>query len=200
MHVGIILLVFVVIFAAELPDKSLFAALVLGNRFNPFYVWLGAALAFFTHVVIAVSAGKLLTFLPHTVTAFIISGMFFAGALLLFFGKHGVEEATNHEPQRHAPKTPSFWRVFTTSFTVVFLGEWGDITQIATANYAAKYHDPWSVGIGATLGLWAVTGLAVTLGSKLLTRIPTKLLLRIMGGVMLVFALISLRTALLSHK
>ena len=196
MSLGIILLVFAVIFLAELPDKSLFAALVLGNRFNPFYVWLGASAAFLTHVVIAVSAGKLLSFLPKNVTELIVAMLFLAGAMLLFFGKHGVEEATHHEPHAHAPKIPSFWRVFTTSFTVIFLGEWGDITQIATANYAAKFHDPWSVGLGATLGLWAVSGLAVTVGSKLLNRLPAQLLLRVMGGIMLIFAAISLHAAL----
>ena len=29
-----------------------------------------------------------------------------------------------------------------TAFTVIFVGEFGDLTQILTANLAAKYHDP----------------------------------------------------------
>jgi len=51
------------------------------------------------------------------------------------------------------------------SFTVVFIAQWGDPTQIATAALAAKYaSSPWTVFLSATLALWAVTGLAVILG------------------------------------
>ena len=195
MHVELIALTFGVIFIAELPDKSLFASLVLGSRFPSWYVWLGAAAAFLVHVVIAITAGKLLSFLPHRALESIVALLFLAGALLLFFGKHGLEEKSPHA------KAPSkvdrrFWKVFATSFGVVFLGEWGDVTQIATANYAASYHDPWSVGIGALLALWTVAGLAVTLGVKALSLIPPRVLQRITGGVLLVFAVLSILSAI----
>jgi len=195
MNIGLILLVLGIIFVAELPDKSLFAALVLGSKFPALYVWLGAAAAFLIHVIIAVSAGKLLTLLPRQTMEFVIAALFFAGSILLFFGKHSVEDpppAAKDVPDAvHHPL-----KVFITAFSVVFIGEWGDITQIATANYAAKYHDPWSVAIGATLGLWLVTALAIKAGSKLLDLIPANVLLRIMGGIMLIFAIISLSSAL----
>ena len=196
MHIGLIALVFGVIFIAELPDKSLFASLVLGSRFPKWYVWLGAASAFLVHVVIAVTAGKLLTFLPHRALEGVIAALFLAGALLLFFGKHGVED----DSAKHNASlvSPNFWKIFATSFGVVFLGEWGDITQITTANYAAKYHDPWSVGIGALLGLWAVTALAVTAGTKALTLVPPKILQRVTGTVLLIFGILSILSAIQS--
>ncbi len=71
------------------------------------------------------------------------------------------------------------------------MGEWGDITQIATANYAAHYHDPWSVGIGALLALWTVALLGVTVGKKMLKLIPAALLQRITAGILLLFAIVS---------
>lgn len=188
LDIGIILLVFGVIFLAELPDKSLFAALVLGSRLPAFYVWLGAASAFLVHVIIAVSAGKLLTLLPHQLMEIIIALLFFGGAMLLFFGKHGLERKSSHTPEQN---DHSRLRVFGTAFSVIFIGEWGDITQIATANYAAKYHEPLSVAIGATAGLWAVTALAIVVGTKALNLIPPKILLRIMGSIMLIFAILS---------
>jgi putative Ca2+/H+ antiporter (TMEM165/GDT1 family) len=192
LDIGVLLLVFGVIFVAELPDKSLFAALVLGNRLPAFYVWLGAASAFLVHVIIAVSAGKLLTLLPHNLMEAIIALLFLAGAVLLFSGKHGLEDKPHLEPKAtHNPL-----RVYATAFSVIFIGEWGDITQIATANYAAKYHDPWSVGIGAVLALWLVTALAIVMGNRLLKLIPQKVLLRIMASVMLLFAAISAIAAL----
>ncbi len=45
-----------------------------------------------------------------------------------------------------------------TAFLVFFVAEWGDLTQILTANLAARYHSALSVGLGATLALWAVAG------------------------------------------
>ena len=51
------------------------------------------------------------------------------------------------------------------AFTVVFIAQWGDPTQIATAALAAKYASAtWTVFLSATLALWAVTGVAVIIG------------------------------------
>lgn len=194
MHFGLILLVFAIIFVAELPDKSLFAALILGSRFPAWYVWLGSASAFTVHVFLAVVAGKLLTLLPHRALEAVVALLFLAGALLITFGKESFQDEDEKLPtevHKHA-----FRKVFTTAFTVTFLGEWGDITQITTANYAAKYHDPWSVGIGALLALWAVTALAVTVGQRALTLVPPHLLQRLTALVLLVFAVFSAISAI----
>lgn len=187
--IGVFLLVFSVIFVAELPDKSLFASMILGNHFPAFYVWLGAASAFLVHVIIAVSAGKLLTLLPHQTMEIAVALLFLAGAILLFSGKHGLEEKPQGEFKGSRSHSPL--RVYTTAFSVIFIGEWGDITQIATANYAAKYHDPWSVGIGAVLALWIIAALAILAGTKVLKLVPRKILLRVMASVMLLFAVLS---------
>src|ERR1022692_3123867 len=50
----------------------------------------------------------------------------------------------------------------------------GDITQITTANFAARYHDPLIVGLDAVAALWAVSGLAVFVGPKVGGRIPQR--------------------------
>jgi putative Ca2+/H+ antiporter (TMEM165/GDT1 family) len=191
MHFTIIALVFGVIFIGELPDKTLFASLVLGSRFPSFIVWLGAATAFLVHVIIAVTAGHFLTLLPHRLLEAIIAALFLLGALLLFFGKHSLENETPHHPKLAADDPHIFWKIFGTAFTVIFVGEWGDITQIATANYAARYHDPINVAIGATLALWTVTALAIVVGSRALTLVPPKTLQRVTGSVLLIFAIIS---------
>lgn len=190
--IGVAALVFGIILIAELPDKSMFATLVLGSRLPALYVWLGAAAAFLVQVTIAVAAGRLLTLLPHQIMELVIAALFFGGAMLLFFGKHGLEEESDD------PKTPNSHtplKVFGTAFSIIFIGEWGDITQIATANYAAKFHDPLSVSIGATLGLWTAAGLAIVAGNKVLNLIPPKILLRFMGLIMLAFAALSVSSA-----
>jgi putative Ca2+/H+ antiporter (TMEM165/GDT1 family) len=76
-------------------------------------------------------------------------------------------------------------RIVTTAFVVIFLAEWGDLTQILTANLAAHYHSPLSVGLGAVLALWTVAGIAVIGGQGLLRFINIKTL-RIVTAVVLV--------------
>ncbi len=81
-----------------------------------------------------------------------------------------------------APNT--FLRVAATSFGVLFVAEWGDITQLTTANLAAKY-DPVLVFTGATLGLWAIAAAAVSVGAKSLDLIPVAWTRRITATIML---------------
>jgi putative Ca2+/H+ antiporter (TMEM165/GDT1 family) len=57
--------VFVLLFPAELPDKTGLASLILGSRYRPGFVFAGVAAAFALHVVFAVAVGSLLTLLPH---------------------------------------------------------------------------------------------------------------------------------------
>ena len=83
MDFAVVIAVFPIIFLGELPDKTMFASLVLSTRGRPFVVWLGAALAFVVHVVIAVTVGAALFHLvPHRVLEGLVAAMFFAGPAL----------------------------------------------------------------------------------------------------------------------
>lgn len=183
-ELGVIGIAFVVTFLAELPDKSMFASLVLGTRHRAAWVWAGAAAAFTIHMAIAVSAGQLLTLLPHRVVEAVVAALFVAGGTYLWVtsnrphGSHGVDEA------RQGGRPATFWRVAGTSFAVVFVAEWGDITQITAANLAARYN-PVLVFVGATLGLWAVAATAVSIGVKSLSLIPMPWISRIAGTILL---------------
>jgi len=74
---------------------------------------------------------------------------------------------------------------------VVFVAEFGDLTQIVIANLAARYHDPLIVGIGAVLGLWAVGGLAILGGRQLLRWIPLRWIARAAALVMTALGVVS---------
>ncbi len=78
--------------------------------------------------------------------------------------------------------------MFATSFAVVFLAEFGDLTQFMTISLAARFHDPISVGIGATLALWVAALIAVTVGWRVLKLIPMHWLTRGAAVVMLALA------------
>ncbi|HEY2562435.1 MAG TPA: TMEM165/GDT1 family protein [Acidimicrobiales bacterium] len=182
MNFAIVAAVFPIIFIGELPDKTMFASLVMSTRGKPFAVWVGAAGAFVVHVVIATTIGVALFHLvPHRVLDGIVALLFLAGAVL------AIREATKAQQEEDLveKEAASGRRVVATVFIVIFLAEWGDLTQILTANLAAHYHSPVSVGVGALLALWAVAGLAV-IGGQSVLRIVNIRTLRIVTAVALV--------------
>ena len=195
MDLLVILTVFGIVFLAELPDKTALASLVLGTRYRPLHVFAGSAAAFLVHVVLAIAAGSLLTLLPGRVLHAVVGALFLMGAVLLLRGRHEEEEEREHL-QLSGDKPATFRRVAGMSFGVILVAEFGDLTQIVTANLAAKYHDPISVGIGATLGLWAVAGLAIVGGRGLLKVVPITVVTRTAAAIMGILAVISIVEAI----
>jgi putative Ca2+/H+ antiporter (TMEM165/GDT1 family) len=170
---------------AELPDKTILACLIMSTRYRPLYVFSGAAAAFLAQVVIAVAAGGALSLLPHRVIAACAAGAFLVGAVLVLRQKE--ETVSDDEAGRDGMRS-GFWPVAGTAFAVVFLAEFGDLTQLLTISLAARFHDPVAVGLGATLGLWVAAGAAVTLGWRVLKLIPMRWLTRGAAVVMVVLA------------
>jgi Ca2+/H+ antiporter, TMEM165/GDT1 family len=193
MNFAVLGTVFGLVFLAELPDKTALASLVLGTRYRPLFVFAGVAAAFVVHVALAVALGSLLTLLPHRILQAVVGALFLLGAVLLLRGRHGEEDETLAIADG---KAPTFFRVASTGFLVILVAEFGDLTQLVTANLAAKYHDPVTVGIGAVLGLWAVAGLAIAGGRGLLKIIPITVITKVAAGIMAVLAAISIVAAI----
>jgi Ca2+/H+ antiporter, TMEM165/GDT1 family len=178
----IALICFPIIFLGELPDKTMFASLVLSTKGRPFHVWIGAAGAFVIHVTIAVTVGvALFAVLPKPVVDAVVSGLFLVGAL------YAWREAGRTETPEVKPQASRHGTVLT-ALLVIFVAEWGDLTQILTANLAAKYHSPLSVALGAVLALWAVAGIAVASGQTLLRFLDISTVRRITAVVLVVLA------------
>ena len=180
MHFSIVLAVFPVIFLGELPDKTMFASLVLAARGHPRSVWIGAALAFAVHVAIATTIGVgLFHLFPHRVLEAVVSAMFLAGAIF------ALREDADDEIALVDREVTTHRRTATTAFFVIFIAEWGDLTQILTANLAAHYNAALSVGLGATLALWSVALIAVIGGQSLMRHVNVVLLHRFMAAVLI---------------
>jgi putative Ca2+/H+ antiporter (TMEM165/GDT1 family) len=211
MSLAVLGTVYPVIFIGELPDKTMFASLVLATRGRAFAVWTGAATAFAVHVCIAVTIGAaLFTWLPERAVQASAAALFLAGAVLAFRASGAGLSAAEPAPDELAPSEPaadsapatpipaaaqdSATRVFITTFVVVFLAEWGDLTQILTASLAARFHAPIAVGLSAALALWTVTALAVLAGRPL-RRLPAGLIRRLTGVVLLVLAALAAAAA-----
>ncbi len=196
-ELAVIGIAFAVTFLAELPDKSMFASLVLGSRYRPLWVWAGAAAAFTVQMGIAVSAGKLLTLLPHEVVDWVVASLFAAGAAYLWYASFRPSHHDGADAARQGARQPTFLRIAGMSFSIIFLAEWGDITQITAANLAARY-DPVLVFVGASLGLCAVAAVAVAIGAKSLSVIPMAWVNRITGLILLALGIYTAVSAIRS--
>lgn len=157
----VFLSVFGVVFVAELPDKTALAALVLATRRRALPVFVGTALALAVQSAVAVAAGSLLSLLPVRVVHLVAGCIFLVSAIALWRRKDENDEAPDG-----TTVAPTFWRTTWSAFIVIFIAEWGDITQIATAALAARYRAPVTVFFAATAALWCVAAIAVILGHR----------------------------------
>jgi putative Ca2+/H+ antiporter (TMEM165/GDT1 family) len=152
--------VFGVIFLAELPDKTALAALVLATRHKPLPVFLGTGLALTLQSIIAVAAGSLLAKLPNNYVQIGAGVLFLVFAIVMWVRKEEAEEATEDKGGG------GFWKPLRTTLIVVFLAEWGDLTQLGTATFQAKYNSWLVIMIASALALWCVSAIAVFIGNR----------------------------------
>jgi putative Ca2+/H+ antiporter (TMEM165/GDT1 family) len=172
--------------------KTLLAVLLLASRYRAWPVFLGSCSAFVVQGLVAVGLGQVFAFLPHVWIRI--------GSALLFLGfglwlTLGPEEEADLALQTKSGRGP-----FGMAFGLVFLAEWGDMTQIMTAALVAGHsialgRERAAIAVfgGATLGLWAGTALAVLLGRLAGRKIPRKVIRRLAG---LVFITVAALTAL----
>ncbi len=179
---------FGVIFLAELPDKTMFASLAMGARMRARYVWLGTSSAFAVHATLAALVGGALAQLPDRPVKLASAAMFALGALLILRGSSDTVDESGFDA------TQRFWPAYSAGFLAVFVSEWGDLTQITTANLAAN-NSAVAVGIGAFVALCAVSGLALAAGRTIATKVPLLVVRRVAAGVMVTLSLWSLAQA-----
>lgn len=199
----VLLIAFGLVFPVELPDKTLFATVLLAARYRPLPVFVGACCAFAVQCIIAVAFGGLLALLPRQLVAAVVTALFAAGAVLLLregFGRPSAAEQAGMAENGGSPGLAdaarpavarSSRRIAITAFGVLFVAEFGDASQLATAALTARYGAPLSVWIGAWLALASVAAIAVLVGKRVGDRLPRRLCQRVAGGVFAVLALLA---------
>lgn len=176
---------FALIFLAELPDKTAFATFLMATRTKPLYVFTGVAAAFVVQTLIAVVFGTLFgAALKHWIPLV-------AGALFIVYGVMSWRKDVGAELKEESGEVNETFsanvsarKTIWSSFLVIFIAEWGDLTQIASASLVAKYHEPFTIFISAVLALWCVTALAVAMGSRASKLINPKILDKVLGATM----------------
>ncbi len=182
---------FALIFVAELGDKTLLAVLLLSARYRPLPVVLGACAAFLVHTSLAVGFGQLFALLPADWVHAVAAALFALFGFLLIVRPPEAEDEGALARGAHRPAA--------TAFLVIFVAEWGDMTQILTAALTGKA----SVALGrlggsvatfagATGGLWAGTILAALIGHAAGRRLPERAIRLVAGIAFLVFSALTL--------
>jgi Ca2+/H+ antiporter, TMEM165/GDT1 family len=155
---------FIAIALAEMADKSQACIFLLSSKTKKrLHVILGALAAFLIVDGIAVLLGSFATsFLPQGPVKIA------AGALFIVFGAMELLKK-GQSAKCDVGKRGAFF----SAFSMTFLSEWGDKTQLSAAVFAAAYN-PVMVLAGVLSALFILSAIAVFLGSMLSEKVDRK--------------------------
>jgi putative Ca2+/H+ antiporter (TMEM165/GDT1 family) len=88
--------------------------------------------------------------------------------------------------------TTDVWKIFFTSFGIMFLAELGDKTQLTILSLAGRYRSPWVIFAGAALAMILATGLGVLVGNFLPSCISERAVRYVSGGLFMLFGILVL--------
>jgi putative Ca2+/H+ antiporter (TMEM165/GDT1 family) len=163
---------FLLIFLAEMGDKSQLVCMLLASRHRGLPVFIGAVAAFALLNLVAVAVGaSLASALPITPIKVLVA--------LLFLG-FGVSALLTKDEEEEDIKEALGHSVLVTAFVMIFMAELGDKTQLSVAGLAASV-PPLAVFTGATLALAVTTALGIVGGKWLLKKLSPTLLHRLAG-------------------
>lgn len=189
---------FALIFPIELPDKTFIATIVLATRLPARMVWLGVSAAFGVQCVVAVVAGRLITYLPERLVLSITGLAFLLGGLILLRGAKDEKKEEEQEEEELGARVQtevrgklSGYRAALFSFGIIFAAEWGDLSQILSAGLVAQGRDPLGVFVGSWSALVLVSGLGVLVGKRLTAHISVALVRQIGGSLCLLLSLLT---------
>lgn len=154
------------IFLAELGDKTQLVALTLATRYNTRVVLAGIFVATLLVHIFSAALGNLAGELLPTHWIQYLAGIAFIGfGLWTLRGDCLNEEECSHHRRISSP--------FLIVATVFFLAELGDKTMLTTVTLAAgcAFIPVW---LGSTLGMVVADGLAIWIGKVLGARLPER--------------------------
>lgn len=162
-----LLLSFVVIFVAELGDKSQLMALTFATRYRFWVVLAGITAATAVVHLVSVALGAVVGVALPTTAVNVLAGLAF-----ICFGMwtlRGDQLSEEDEERVRRSNRSAFWAIAGT----FFLAELGDKTMLATITLATDngWFGTW---LGSTLGMVAADALAIGVGTVLGAKLPEK--------------------------
>ena len=174
------ILSFVVIFLAEMGDKSQLMSLAFATRYRA-----ATVLVAITGATVLLNAGSVIVgttiamALPTELIQ-VTAGIVFLGfAAWTMQGDGPDEDATDYERR-------SGGRALLAIGTAFFLAEFGDKTMLAAMTLATT-EEPLGVWLGSTSGMVAANAIAVAIGAAIGTRLPERSIKLLAAGAFVIF-------------
>ncbi len=191
-NIGVLLTTLVMVLIMEMGDKTQLLVVALTSKYRPIQVFVGILLATLCLNLLAVLLGTAIGGIKVIQDSVRAS----ASLLFIFFGLLSLrkEKPDTEENNQRASKA-----IFTIALAF-FLAECGDKTQLSTFSFAALYPEhPFSVFIGATLGLLAADCLGLIAGTLVLRYVPKRTMALISAFLFIAFGFINGWTTLRYH-
>lgn len=186
---------------SELGDKTFFIAAILAMRHTRRWVLIGVVLALAAMTLLSVALGQAVAQLPTTWVRIAEVLLFLGFGLKLLYDASKMSDQPPIDEQEAAIQTvqaaeskaipKQALQIITKAFTLTFIAEWGDRTQIATVMLATAYQ-PLGVTIGAILGHTICAAIAVLCGRLIAGRISERTVTALGGSLFMLFGVISL--------
>lgn len=155
---------FLLIFIAEMGDKTQILAMAFATRFPVRKVLMGIGLGVFLNHGLAVVLGSYLSQVVPINTIQMIAGAAFVGFALWTLKPEAEEEEEKEARMKFGPAA--------TVALAFFMGELGDKTQLTAITLAADARYPFMVMLGTVSGMVATGALGIIIGRKLGDKIP----------------------------
>ena len=182
-----ILSAFLLILVAELGDKTQLSVISLSSNYKWQHVFGGSMLAFLAVDGISIAVGgPLLALVPLRYVQVVSGIVFVVFGIIPLLRKEKNSEVRLNKPPSTLP--------LLASFSLIALMELGDKTQIITITLAAQ-SSPILVLIGMVSAFAVLTGAAVLIGAKLVSRLPMKWLKIASSTLFIILGTFSILTA-----
>ncbi|HIK35707.1 MULTISPECIES: TMEM165/GDT1 family protein [unclassified Thermosynechococcus] len=188
---------------SELGDKTFFIAMILATRHSKRWVFLGSWAALIVMTLLSVAVGKVFQLLPREFTFYAAILLFTIFGLKMLIQSWQMEDTPCEDECEAAVETVEkaeanlsrwgsnpAWATFLEAFSLTFIAEWGDRTQIATITLAATNH-ALGVALGAMMGHGSCVAIAVLGGGLMAGRISERILTLSGGALFLIFAIVT---------
>ncbi|MCF6465821.1 TMEM165/GDT1 family protein [Clostridium sp. Cult2] len=167
---------FLLIFIAEMGDKTQIIAMTFATQYKVKEVLTGVFIGVFLNHGLAIVLGRYLSRLVPMGSIQLIAGIMFVIFGMLALREEELEEKGN---KRNSSAIITVALAF-------FIGELGDKTQLTAMTLSAEGNHPFFILLGTTLGMLGTSGLGIFVGSKIGERMPDTSI-KIISSIVFIF-------------